>query len=104
MFWIELSYRYQKPEYILKREMSHIHFCKLVAENQLNPRGLDRFDLHTAMICLAISRGFGNKKAELKDFILDFDNEKKKQTPEEIMSGFKKLSGIIKANNRRAGN
>lgn len=52
------------------------------------------------MVCATLSNCFGGKKAKLSDYMIKFDEEKKKDTPKDISIKLKALSNMLK----KAGN
>ena len=64
------------PEPLLKKLITKKHFEELLAEEQINPRGQDRADFRSAMICTTIANSFGGSKAKMTDFMPRFDEEK----------------------------
>lgn len=49
----------------------------------VEPFGEERADIRSAIICCTLARGYGNKKATVKDFLLKLDPPEP-MTPEEI--------------------
>ncbi len=76
--------------------ITNAEFYDLLAEESLSPRGEERDDLRSAMICVTLARCFGNKKAKLSDYQIKFDSEQKKDTPQEIRMKLRTLQNMIK--------
>ncbi len=95
-----MTYRYSTPLPLLQKLITRKHFIELCAEEQLSPRGEERDDLRSAMICATVARGAGAKNVKLEDYQLKFDvQEKKEQTQEE----FDQNIAIFNAQLKRAG-
>lgn len=91
-----MSYRYSTPRPILKKIITNNEFYDLLAEEHINPRGEERADLRSAMICTTIARSVGSKTAKITDYQLKFDESTKKDTPQEISMKLKMLSNMVK--------
>jgi len=76
--------------------ITNAEFYDLLAEESINPRGQDREDLRSAMVCVTLARCFGNKQAKLSDYQIKFNSEPKKDTQKEISIKLKTLQNMVK--------
>ena len=81
---------------LLQQVITKKHFTELCAEEQLSPRGEERDDLRSAMICATVAKSVGAKNVKLEDYQLKFDHEIKEVSQDDFEMKAKAWANAIK--------